>query len=72
MSEFTNRDVHRGDGVSGRGLLIGVLVVLVLIIGLAIIGSNSTPGDPAASVDGASSTPAIASDPETPSPAISQ
>lgn len=50
MSEFTNRDVHRGDGVSTRGILISIAVILFVIIGLAMLGGGGggVPADPAA------------------------
>jgi len=40
-----NHNLHRGDGVSGRGVLIALLVLLGVIILLAVVGSMGGAGD---------------------------
>ncbi len=52
MADYPNTNIHRSDGVSGRGILISILVILAVLIGLAILGSNPGQVDPS----GASAT----------------
>ncbi|WP_299628218.1 hypothetical protein [uncultured Tateyamaria sp.] len=40
-----NHNLHRGDGVSGRGVLIALLVLLAVIVLIAIVGSIGGAGD---------------------------
>lgn len=56
-----NQNLHRGDGVSGRGVLIALLVLLAVIVLLAIVGSIGGAGDGTAPA-----TDAIAPAAETP------
>ena len=39
MSDYPNPNLHRGDGVSGRGLLIAFGVIVAIIAILALVGS---------------------------------
>lgn len=64
MSEFTNRDIHRGDGVSTRGILISIAVILFVIVGLATLGGGGgAPADPAALESAPAAEPAPATAP---------
>ena len=50
MSDYPNPNIHRGDGVSGRGLLIALLVIVGFVVLLAIFGGGgdapTTTGTP--------------------------
>ncbi|MEP6066574.1 MAG: hypothetical protein ABJ246_12095 [Paracoccaceae bacterium] len=46
MADYPNTDIQRSDGVSGRGILISILVILAVLVGLAILGSNPAQVDP--------------------------
>ena len=48
MSEFSNRDVHRGDGVSITGIAIAVVIILAFIVVISMLGGGA-PSDPSAS-----------------------
>lgn len=39
MSDYPNPNIHRGDGVSGRGILVAFGIVVALIAILALVGS---------------------------------
>lgn len=43
MSDYPNPNIHRGQGVSGRGLLIGGVVLVLAIFGLSFLGASSVP-----------------------------
>ncbi|MEP4194125.1 MAG: hypothetical protein ABJL99_00655 [Aliishimia sp.] len=43
MSDYPNPNVHRGDGISGRGLLAAAGVIVFVIVLLAAVGSNNAP-----------------------------
>ena len=43
MSDYPNPNLHRGDGVSGRGLLIAFGVIVAIIAILALVGTSSVP-----------------------------
>ncbi|MEO0400964.1 MAG: hypothetical protein AAF214_01175 [Pseudomonadota bacterium] len=55
MSDYPNPNLHRGDGVSGRGLLIAFAVIVGFIALLALLGSIGGGGE-----DGAVSQDLIA------------
>ena len=42
MSEFTNRSVTRGNGVSLGGIAIAVVVLLAVIVVLSMLGGGSS------------------------------
>lgn len=46
MADYPNTNIQRSDGVSGRGILISILVILAVLVGLAILGSNPAQVDP--------------------------
>ncbi len=59
MADYPNSNIQSGDGVSGRGILIAIFVILAVIIGLALLGSGPTPIDPSAiGVEGEAAAPA--------------
>ena len=62
MSEFTNRSVSRGNGVSLGGVAIAVVVLLAVIVVLSMLGSGSSTG-PALTDDAAPAS-------ETAAPAV--
>ena len=39
MSDYPNPNIHRGDGTSGRGLLIAFAVIVAVVALLALVGS---------------------------------
>ncbi|WP_299285703.1 hypothetical protein [uncultured Tateyamaria sp.] len=39
MSDYPNPNLHRGDGVSGRGLLIAFALIVGVVAILALVGS---------------------------------
>jgi len=39
MSDYPNPNLHRGDGTSGRGLLIAFAVIVAVVALLALVGS---------------------------------
>lgn len=43
MSDYTNPNLHRGSGVTGRGLLIAVAVLVALVFALAYLGASTVP-----------------------------
>lgn len=45
MSDFSNSNTRRGDGVTARGLIIAILVLVALAFALAIFagGASDTP-----------------------------
>lgn len=45
MSDHSNPNLHRGDGVSGRGVLIALLVIVGIIALLAMAGSMGSDAD---------------------------
>ncbi|MEL6450834.1 MAG: hypothetical protein AAFQ19_06205 [Pseudomonadota bacterium] len=52
MSDYPNPNLHRSDGVSGRGLLIALGVIVAIIALLAVVGTSTAPtGDGAVSQD---------------------
>ena len=44
MSDYPNPNIHRGDGVSGRGILVAVAIVAAIILLLAVVGSLGSGG----------------------------
>ncbi|APX10608.1 hypothetical protein [Tateyamaria omphalii] len=44
MSDYPNPNIHRGDGVSGRGLLISFAVIVAVVALLAVLGSVGSGG----------------------------
>ncbi len=44
MSDYPNPNIHRGDGVSARGILVAFGIVLAIILLLAVIGSMGSGG----------------------------
>ncbi|WP_299657089.1 hypothetical protein [uncultured Tateyamaria sp.] len=44
MSDYPNPNIHRGDGVSGRGLLISFAVIVAVVALLALLGSIGSGG----------------------------
>ena len=44
MSDYPNPNIHRGDGVSARGVLVAFGVVLAVILLLALVGSLGSGG----------------------------
>lgn len=64
MSDYTNSNVSRSEGVSAKGLLIAVLVLVALIFGLSLIGGGADGPEgaetaPAAAIDAAPAAPAV-------------
>ena len=67
MSDYPNPNIHRSDGISLRGVLITLGVVLFIFVLLAALGASTTddgtPRAVAPAVDAqdgaASSTPAV-------------
>ncbi len=57
MSDYPNTNVHRGDGVSARGLLVAVAIIVAIIGLLAFAGSMGEQGEGAATQDAI--TPAV-------------
>lgn len=45
MSEFPNREVHRGDGVSIGGIAIAVVVLLAIVVVLSMLSAGSGARD---------------------------
>ncbi|WP_390913900.1 hypothetical protein [Pseudosulfitobacter sp. SM2401] len=43
MSDYTNPNIHRGQGITGRGLLIAVAVLVAFIFALAYLGASTVP-----------------------------
>lgn len=41
MSEFPNREVHRGDGVSIGGIAIAVVVLLAIVVVLSMLSAGT-------------------------------
>ncbi|MEL6619716.1 MAG: hypothetical protein AAFP16_12620 [Pseudomonadota bacterium] len=39
MSDYPNPNLHRGDGVSARGLLIALAIIVAIVALLAIAGA---------------------------------
>ncbi|KIC51315.1 hypothetical protein [Tateyamaria sp. ANG-S1] len=44
MSDYPNPNIHRGDGVSGHGLLISFAVIVAVVALLALLGSVGSGG----------------------------
>ncbi|MEL6566310.1 MAG: hypothetical protein AAF822_07780 [Pseudomonadota bacterium] len=44
MSDYPNPNIHRGDGVSARGILVAFGIVLAIIALLAVVGSLGSGG----------------------------
>lgn len=63
MSDYPNPNIQRGDGVSGKGILVALLVILGIIALLAIVGSVGGAGDgaavPADAITPAAETPVL-------------
>ncbi|WP_299144805.1 hypothetical protein [uncultured Tateyamaria sp.] len=51
MSDYPNPNLHRGDGVSGRGLLIAFGVIVAFIAILALVGASGGPENGTVSQD---------------------
>ncbi|MFT5864921.1 MAG: hypothetical protein ACI9PY_000765 [Ascidiaceihabitans sp.] len=45
MSDYTNPNIHRGQGITGRGLLIAIAVLVAFIFALAYLGASTVPED---------------------------
>ena len=43
MSDYSNPNIHRGQGISGRGLFIAVIVLVAFVFALAYLGASSVP-----------------------------
>ena len=39
MSDYPNPNLHRGDGVSARGLLIALAIIVGIVVLLAVAGA---------------------------------
>ena len=62
MSDYPNPNIHRSDGISARGLLITLGVVLFIFVLLAALGSSTTDdGTPRATLPEGAATPAVES-----------
>ena len=61
MSDYPNPNIHRGDSVSARGILVAFGIVAAIIVLLAIVGSVGSGGG-----EGASTQDAIAPAAENP------
>ncbi|WP_415920174.1 hypothetical protein [Tateyamaria sp. SN6-1] len=44
MSDYPNPNIHRGDGVSARGVLVAFAIVAAIILLLAIVGAMGSGG----------------------------
>jgi hypothetical protein len=44
MSDYPNPNLHRGDGVSARGLLIGLGVIVAILVLLVLAGGGGGDG----------------------------
>ena len=60
MSDYPNPNIHRGDNVSGRGILVAFGIVLAIIMLLAFVGSLGSGGGEGAPTQDAI-TPAVES-----------
>lgn len=61
MSDYPNPNLHRSDGVSAKGILITLGVILAVFALLAALGAGTRGGDPvlpAATDDAAATAPA--------------
>lgn len=58
MSDHSNLNLHRGDGVSRRGVGIALLVVFGILAIIAIAGSLGSGGDGTAPAGGDAIAPA--------------
>lgn len=45
MSDYPNPNIHRGEGVTGRGLLIAFGIIIAIIAILAIVSTGTPPAD---------------------------
>ena len=45
MSDYPNPNIHRGEGVTGRGLLIAFGIIVAIIAILAIVGTSNPPAE---------------------------
>lgn len=43
MSDYPNTNIHRGQGISGRGLLITAVVLILAIFALSFLGASTAP-----------------------------
>ncbi|SPH20780.1 hypothetical protein ASD8599_01521 [Ascidiaceihabitans donghaensis] len=43
MSDYTNSNISRSEGISAKGLLVAVLVLAAFIFVLSFIGSSTVP-----------------------------
>ena len=68
MADYPNTNIQRSDGVSGRGILISILVILAVLVGLAILGSNSAQVDPAGASSTSEQVPAVVDSTTAPVP----
>ncbi len=60
MSDYPNPNIHRSDGISTRGLLITLGLILFVFVLLAALGSSSTSdGTPRAVLPGDAAAPAV-------------
>lgn len=57
MSDYPNTNVHRGDGVSARGLLVAVAIIVAIIALLSLVGGAGEGVEGAATQDAI--TPAL-------------
>jgi hypothetical protein len=55
MSDYQNPNIHRGQGISGRGLLIAAVVLVAATFALSFIGTSTVPAG-----DGLGTQPSIA------------
>ena len=58
MSDYQNPNLHRGDGVSGRSILVALLAILGVVVLLALAGSFGGEGDGTAPAAGDAVAPA--------------
>jgi hypothetical protein len=58
MADYPNPNIHRGQGVSGRGLLIAGIVLLLAIFALSFIGTSTVPtAEPQSAIQPAPTAP---------------
>ena len=65
MSDYSNPNINRGQGITGRGLLIAVAVLVAFVFALAYLGASSVPEGSAGGELGSDGviTPAVPVDP---------
>ncbi len=55
MADHPNPNIHRGQGISGRGLLIAGVVLVLAIFALSFFGTSTVPAG-----DGLGTQPPVA------------